>query len=376
MPLSAVTVLELSAVFLVGLVATDGARRVSDPGVGSRPPLQMSVARAGHTATRLADGTVLIAGGMVRNGEILASAELYDPLTGSFRGTGAMPVPRVGHTATLLGDGRVLILGGRAGAQGLLADALLYTPGRGEFGPAGRMAVARSRHTATVLADGRVLIAGGETAGEVATAGAELFDPATGRFSAVEPMASARAYHSAARLPDGRVLVVGGGPDPRHVLATAELFSPASGRFTPTAAMRAPRRKFSATPLQDGEVLVAGGADTRDYRAPYDQTELYDPRSQGFAPGARMRSPRFKHAPGAVLLPDGSVLIAGGGAGVERFDPAARRFELIPEGPTAPRYYATATLLGDGSVLIAGGYGENGQSDAGAWVVRGVAGSR
>ena len=69
---------------------------------------------------------MLISGGLGR-GEVLASAELYDPKTGTFSATGSMTVPRDGHTATLLADGRVLIAGGDDGSNAF-ATAEIYDP--------------------------------------------------------------------------------------------------------------------------------------------------------------------------------------------------------------------------------------------------------
>jgi hypothetical protein len=197
----------------------------------------MAVARCFHTATLLSDGRVLIVGGYsagwTLEGLFLASAEIYDPKTGTFSATGSLVGARSHHTATMLADGRVLITGGASGTSGnskaSLDSAELYDPNKGTFTWAGRMANARTFHTATRLADGRVLIAGGDPAGWLYAGpfltSAEVYNPKTGVFSAAGPMADRRAYHTATVLADDRVLVAGG-DDPPTALDSAEIYGP------------------------------------------------------------------------------------------------------------------------------------------------------
>ena len=219
----------------------------------------MTANRGDHTATLLANGKVLIAGGADQDatGTGLASAELYDPSTGTFTQTGSMAVGRFLHTATQLQNGKVLIVGGTlTSASDPVATAEVYDPATGIFTMTGAMATAREQHTATLLADGRVLIVGGTTSTGTGdpTATAEVYDPSTGSFSVTGSMAKARTYHTATLLPSGKVLVAGGDKN-----STAEVYDPATGSFSIIGGMEIARSGHTATLLPDGSVLVAGG---------------------------------------------------------------------------------------------------------------------
>jgi hypothetical protein len=324
-----------------------------------------------HTATLLPDGRVLIAGGMQKNGVFEDSAELYDPASGRFEMLPRLTSRRVGHSATLLPDGKVLIAGGIAGRRleagrwtgDALASAELYDPATRSFHPAGSMTTPRTHPAAVRLADGRVLLAGGDDGSSIPLRSAEIYDPASGVFRATGPLRTARVPEVAVLLKDGRALIPGGSDASGGVLASAELYDPRSGRFAPAGDMIAARRKHGGVLLRSGRVLVVGGSDARDWSGQKTETEIYDPAADVFAPAASMALRRFKLGSAVVALQDGRVLVAGGAAAPELYDPAKGEFLAVSGGYGQPRYYAAATLLKDGRVLITGGYGTGSASE-------------
>jgi hypothetical protein len=180
---------------------------------------------------------VLVAGGLGSSGDALASAELYDPATGTWSATTSLNTARTFHTATLLANGQVLVAAGDGSPPAFdsLASAELYDPATGDWTATGALNTARGEHTATLLPDGKVLVAAGETPGGLLTS-AELYDPTAGSWSATASLNTARANHTATLLADGKVLVAGGFP----ALTSAELFSPTDSTSTAVSCSPSP----------------------------------------------------------------------------------------------------------------------------------------
>jgi len=341
----------------------------------------MITGRAEHTATVLHDGRVLVAGGVAdnREEERLASAELYDPATGTWQATGSMTKPRSWHTATLLPDGRVLVAGGRCDGRyaegcaakdptGAQASAEIYDPSTGTWTPTGDMTTPRSMHTATLLPNGQVLVAGTELAPDRILASAELFDPATGRWTATGDMTIARTQQMATLLRDGTVLVAGGigpiSPTEHGELTSAELYTPGTGTWAATGNMASARSNDPLIVLTDGTVLKTGGVNGEQLLP---SCELYDPSTRTWGPTGSMASARGVLT--STLLADGRVLVAAGfgvpTASAELYDPATGSWADAGSFGES-RFEHRAVLLLNGKVLVMGGLLEHDVASAAA----------
>ena len=192
----------------------------------------LPAARGFASATVLADGRVLVIGGCADPlcTTVLGDAAVYDPAADRWSDAGSMTSPRAGHSATLLGDGTVLVAGGctDASCATTLSSAEIWNgvSAGGSFAPAPSMAGARNHHTATLLANGEVLMAGGADSTGSTVPTSEVYLPIARQWIGTSAMLMSRAYHIGVELDDGRVLV-GGGCNPQTCIPFAEVFSPA-----------------------------------------------------------------------------------------------------------------------------------------------------
>ena len=164
--------------------------------------------QTGFSATRLADGRVLIAGGGGAVAQV-ATAEIFDPATGVFTATGNLTTARVDHTATLLNSGKVLVCGGLDSSGNALSSCELYNPATGLFTAAASMSGQRLNHTATLLAGGTVFIAGGDRLHQ-GRGTCEIYDPVANTFKSTADLTAPRFTHTTTLLNNGKLLITGG----------------------------------------------------------------------------------------------------------------------------------------------------------------------
>lgn len=127
----------------------------------------LNTRRNGHSATFLSNGTVLVAGGQnwsTVGGPGLTSAEVYSPATGNWSYTGSMNAGRPWHSATRLPNGFVLVAGGYnfTGGADTIASSELYDPATGVWSATDSLNESRAGRMVS-LTDGEVLFPGGSS---------------------------------------------------------------------------------------------------------------------------------------------------------------------------------------------------------------------
>lgn len=331
------------------------------------PPLK--VARYGHSATLLDDGRLMIAGGINHDGEPINSVEIWNPARGTWEEGAPLLMPFEKHTATRLANGDVLVIGnsGADSIAGITVDsvpalrAMLWDFAKEQWRPAGFLARnhigannftlfalpngsaqafgltrilqwsptketsagyspygVRYAYNASMMADGRIMLSGGYFKNTFLD-WAEIYDTTSRRFTITGRMNFARHSHGAIAIGDGRVLVAGGwasSPDKpiRAIANSPEIWDPHTGQWSLIKKIQFEwQDKVHLGKLQDGRILffasreLAGGAPQSqvEYRA-----WLWNPRTDSVEVKNVQATPRSDAA--IVILPDGRVLRAGG----------------------------------------------------------------
>jgi len=339
----------------------------------------------------LSDDRVVIAGGEPVHAGAAGATEVLDPRSGTWSATASPAINRTEHAAVALSTGGVLVLGGVDRSKfepmrhrlshsyeppklraAMLASAEVWDPGRG-WQKTGSLLESRAQPQAVLLHDSRVLVTGGiqytygpdyvtptllKNGRSRVVGSAEVWSPRDGHWLAVAPMSQARYCHTMTVLADGRVLVVGGSPAVTTSAAlpiSAETWDPATGRWMPAARSHYDRMGHTATRLRDGRVLIVGGHVPARVGGGGDRglvaTEVWDPGTGRWTDVAPMAFARADHD--AVLLPDGRVLVAGGGGPTaEVWDPVEDRWTTTGPFAEPSGYSVRLAPLPDGKVLL------------------------
>jgi hypothetical protein len=308
----------------------DGQPHLFDPRTGAitkAAALAYDLFCSGHAF--LADGRLLVVGGHVHDMDGEPKASIYDPISGTWTRIPDMNAGRWYPTAVTLGNGDVLVMGGTYIPTGKTQPEIDRLPQVWEA------ATNRWRDLSTALQgwvpqwsdyyphlyvapNGKVFDAGlhGPTR--------YLDTTGTGNWTFVaNSHLSYRDYGSSVMYAPGKVLLTGGnqrdwnGQPVGLPESSAEVIdlNQAMPQWRMVAPMHVGRRQHTLTLLPDGRVLATGGSSAAGFDNPTGpdyQAEIWDPATEKWTEVAAETHYRGYHST-AVLLPDGRVLVGGGG---------------------------------------------------------------
>lgn len=316
----------------------------------------MGLVGPGGAASAAPGANVLVAGGTdLTTGRPSSRTRIYGIQTGAVaEGPDLLAARTQASAAIILADGSILVAGGVDGTGQVLAQCERVLGDLSRSVQAASMATPRRQATATVLADGRVLLCGGLGAGSEPLDTCELYDPAMDRFVAVTGhMVRGRAGHSATLLDSGKVFLTGGN-DPALAPFRGDLFDPVDDRVRATTGFpMAARRNHVAALVGVGKVLLAGGETYVGQRVPTDTVEVWDEATESYSALSPLSVGR--DGPVGLLFLGGITLLTGGAQAVtddptfptralvrtEYFNPAEGDFRNVDTPLRFPRAHAT-----------------------------------
>jgi hypothetical protein len=276
----------------------------------------------------LADGKPFIFGGTVTYDPFVGAknAGTYDPDSGTFANLASMAHGRWYPTGTVLPDGRVMVFSGLDENSKTNTQVEIFTEGSGWGTPVAAGWTPPSYPRMHVLPNGKVFYSGSSPT-------SRLFDPSSMTWTsvAVTNYAGTRTYGSSVLLPlnpadnyKPRVIIMGGGSPGTPATATSEIIDLSAGspKWELGPSMSQPRIDMNATLLPNGKILATAGS-TLDEDKPSASlnADLYDPATNKFSSAGANAVPRLYHSE-ALLLPDATVLVAGGNPKRGEYDPS------------------------------------------------------
>jgi galactose oxidase-like protein/Kelch motif protein len=280
------------------------------------------------------------------------------PKTPTWDTFGELSHPRAYATALVLANGEILVVGGldRDDPNVTNTESELVNVKTGAVSVLHQPLEGRLHQTMTRAIGDKVVVAGGvkfQTTHWDPVDSVDVFSPVDRKWIGASPMIEPRSDHAAVALQTGMVMVIGGNQGPR-LLQSVEIYDVKNDRWFRAAPLPLPRTELSAFTLADGRVLVAGGIEASGTAT--DTTYIYNPPADAWAEGPKMWVPRVQHA--AVQLANGDILFIGGDGAAsgtsERFDVKLEKF-ILSGTLVDPRQAARAAQLPDGRVVLVGG---------------------